>query len=309
MLMKPSDVELSLLAARQHGVVTRDQARALGLTPRQVDLRVTAGALVRIHQGVYRLASSRHGFEQGLVAACLATGGVASHRAAAHLLGLRGIESAPLELTVSPRGNHRIQRVRVHRSELHPADVGRHGPIPVTRPARTLLDLGAVAPRLLEGAVEDALLQGLVTVEGLWRVLDRSGSRGGRGAGPLRRLLETRDPAQAPTESPLEDAVLAILHRFNLPNPVRQHLVHRPGHTPFRLDIAYPDALVDIEVDGLRWHLGAADASRDRERDNFLASLGWAVLRFTSYHVRRQPAQLAARVGQLLRSRRHLAAG
>jgi predicted transcriptional regulator of viral defense system len=42
------------LAARQHGVVSRAQLRALGLSDSAVSSRFGAGRLHRVHRGVYR---------------------------------------------------------------------------------------------------------------------------------------------------------------------------------------------------------------------------------------------------------------
>ncbi len=308
--MNPVDVLLSHLAARQHGVVSRMQALSLGLTPRQIDRRLKTGALVLVHCGVYRVAAAPRTYEQALMAACLATGGVASHRGAAKLLTLRGIEVAPVEITVRNRSHRALDGVVVHHAQLlDPRDLAHSVGIPITKPARTLLDLGAVAPGLVQGATEDALVRQMVTIDSLWRAIERTGGRGRRGTAVLRQLLESRDPAQAPTESPLEDEIVEVLRRFGLPDPVRQHEIPRPGRKPLRLDVAYPDVLVDIEGDGLRWHTSTGDAQRDRERANFLVTLGYVILRFTRDDVRRRPAQLAAQVKQVRASRLALRAG
>jgi very-short-patch-repair endonuclease len=152
---------------------------------------------------------------------------------------------------------------------------------------------------LLEGAAEDALFNRLLKVEGLWHILGKAGAPGRDGTRVLRRLLLARDPAQAPTESVLEDEIVAVLRRFGLPEPVRQHRVHRPGRRPLRLDVSYPEALVDIEGDGLRWHTSTQDVRRDRERANYLVANGWVILCFTREDVRHRPAELATQVREL----------
>lgn len=307
--MNALDVQLAKLAARQHSVVSRQQALSLGLTRRQLDRRIDAGGVIVVHNGVYRFAGARATFEQAVMAACLSTGGVASHRAAGQLWGLRGVEGAPVEITVARRQHPELDGVIVHRSELlTPADITRRAGIPLTKPARTILDLGAVAPHLVEGAAEDALFQRLVSLAGLWHVLDTAGARGRGGSGVLRQLLRARDPALAPTESALEDAICAVLRRFDLPEPARQYAVARPGRKPLRLDIAYPEALLDIEGDGARWHTSSRDVQRDRKRTNYLVARGWGVLRFNWDDVRGRPAELASQV-ETVRAARLRAAG
>jgi very-short-patch-repair endonuclease len=50
---RATDAEIAALAGRQHGVVTRSQLLALGLTNATVNRRVSAGRLHRLHRGVF----------------------------------------------------------------------------------------------------------------------------------------------------------------------------------------------------------------------------------------------------------------
>lgn len=307
--MESPDVRLAKLAARQHSVVSRKQVLALGMTLRQLYRRLDKGVLAAVHQNVYRIVAASPTWEQSVMAACLASGGVASHRSAAGLWALRGIESPPVEILL-PAGRHpQLRDVTIHRSKLWaPDQASRRGPIPVTKPALTVLQLGAVAPELVAGAAEDALFRRLITVAGLWKTIESHGAQGRDGTAVLRHLLTTRDPAQAPTESSLEDAIVAVLRRYGLPEPARQYEVPWPGHRrPLRLDTAYPEPLVDIEGDGMRWHSGVEDLRRDRERGNYLVSQGWVLLRYSWYDVRSRPERLAREVGRLLAARLRLA--
>jgi very-short-patch-repair endonuclease len=173
--------------------------------------------------------------------------------------------------------------------------------IPLTSPERTLLDLGAVAPRRVEAAMEDALLRGLVTLGSLRRLLERVGEHGRDGSGVLRSLVAERHPGAAPTESRLEDAILRILRAHGLPEPVRQHPVALPAGREARIDLAYPDVKVGIEADGRIWHSGREDFARDRARANQLAGLGWTLLRY-GWHDVRGGDGLAAEVANVRRA-------
>src|SRR5688500_11746579 len=93
--MEPVDVVIARIAVRQHGLVTRSQLLAAGLTERQVDRRIGLGQLVVPHKGVYGVPAAKPSYEQALLAACLASRGVASHRSGARLFGLRGFERDP----------------------------------------------------------------------------------------------------------------------------------------------------------------------------------------------------------------------
>lgn len=194
----------------------------------------------------------------------------------------------------------RLTAVVVHRTDrLDDVDVSRVRRIPVTAPARTLLDLGAVAgPEVVEPALEDALLRRLVSFELLRRTLDRLGGAGRTGAALLRDLVDERDPATAPTQSVLEDLLLRVLRAGGLPEPAPQYDV-----AGVRLDFAYPHIGLGIEADSRIWHGGRADVQRNSDKANLLVAHGWRVLHFTWSDVRRRPrhvvecvaAQLALR--------------
>jgi very-short-patch-repair endonuclease len=291
-------------AARQHGVVTRGQVLSTGLSPRQLERVVARGVLVPVHRGVYRATGSQPTFEQSVVAASLATRGVASHGTAATLWGMRGWSSLLVEVTVVGRRQTRLVGVVGHcTSRLDPVDVARRGAIPLTSPARTLLDLGAVGtPAAVEAAVEDCLHRRLVTIDQLQALLTRLGRPGRPGVTTLRAVLAVRDPLAAATESVLEDAFVRLLRDAGLPEPARQYPVRAPGRPVLRIDFAYPDRRIAIELDGHRWHSGRADVERDRAKSNLLATLGWRVVRFGWSDVHHRGAGVFAAVAELLRA-------
>jgi very-short-patch-repair endonuclease len=299
------DVQLHRLAATQHWLVTREQAGTLGLTSRQVSLRLQNGALTRMHKGVYAIAGGPRTYEQSVLAACLSAGGVASHRTAAVLWRLRGFESGVIEVTAPVRHPPALAGVVCHSSRrLERADVTRLNAIPVSRVGRTLLDAGAAAPELIPGALEDALYRGLESVRSVERILDRVGSNGRSGTAVLRQALADRDPAHEPTESALEDAFVALVRRHRVPELARQHRVTVPDGRRIRLDFADPELKLDVEVDGHRWHSEPRDVGRDRRRDRMLVALGWTVLRYSWDDVRTRGAEVVEEVTRVRHSLR-----
>ena len=48
-----------------------------------------------------------------------------------------------------------------------------------------------------------------------------------------------------------------------------------------RIDVAFREQRIAIEVDGFAYHSDRARFQRDRSRQNLLVGLGWTVLRFT----------------------------
>lgn len=200
------------------------------------------------------------------------------------------------ELTASAR-QPSLEGGVVHRTDtLDRVDLSRRGRIPVTTPAPTLLDLGAVVQvEVVESSLEDALMRRLVSFDLVTRTLERLGGPGGSGAGVLRALVEERDPVTAPTQSPLEDELWRVHRRGGLPEPVRQYDVGGE-----RLDFAHPAIRLGIEADSRVWHGGRADVQRNGDKANRLVAHGWRVLHFTWGDVRRRPAYVVDGVGREL---------
>ena len=54
----------------------------------------------------------------------------------------------------------------------------------------------------------------------------------------------------------------------------------------FRIDLAYPDLKIAIEIDGDEPHFGASKTDADDTRDGLLQLGGWLTQHFTSRHIR-----------------------
>lgn len=66
------------------------------------------------------------------------------------------------------------------------------------------------------------------------------------------------------------------------------------------LDVAFPEARLAIEVDGMAWHTSPARFQEDRSRQNALIAEGWTVLRFTWLDLRDRPERVVAQIAALL---------
>jgi hypothetical protein len=77
------------LAGRAHGVVTRPELLAAGVTQRQIDQGLRQGSLIAVFRGVYRVGHRAPSLEAHYTAAVKASGegGVLSGLAAAYLVG------------------------------------------------------------------------------------------------------------------------------------------------------------------------------------------------------------------------------
>ena len=159
-LSGPFAIERKILAlSRPHGVVARDQLVAAGISSNVINNRVAARWLRPIYRGVYAVGPVQSD-DAPHVAAVLACGerAVLSHRSAAVLWRLvRQHPDVRAEVTVPLPRCPAHSGVRIHRVQVLRADeVTRLRRVPVTTPARTLLD---IAPELPSRGLEQALAQ------------------------------------------------------------------------------------------------------------------------------------------------------
>src|SRR5829696_875977 len=95
-------LEIAAIAARQHGVVSYGQLRAVGLSSATVSRSAERGHIHRLHQGVYAVGHEGLSREGRWMAAVLASGAgaVLSHGAAAALWGLLRPGEGPVDVSV-----------------------------------------------------------------------------------------------------------------------------------------------------------------------------------------------------------------
>lgn len=289
------------LARTQHGLVTTEQAvKALG--PGRKDRWVAERRLLCVQPRVFRVAGAPQTWHQHLMAAALATGGVVSHRSAAEMWGL--IRPAGyVDVSVQPPRAPRAQPpVIVHRiKDLHPELAVERQGLSLTDPVRTVIDLGLVLPTW---AVRDALSRGITTrlfaVAQVDRLREALGRKGRNGTGVVRELLEERLLMGGEEESVLERRLMLLAQRHGLPAMAIQHEVWHAGRFIARIDGAYPERKLAIEVDGYEHHSSPDAFQRDRERQNCLVGLGWTVLRFTWHDVVHRPAAVAKQIADAI---------
>jgi len=289
------DRRLAALAAMQWGVVSRAQLSGAGLDKDAVARRVARGRLHRLHPGVYAVGHTALRAEARWLAAALACGpgAVLSHVTAGAIWDLRPASTAAIDVTVpSGAGRAAPHGVRLHRhAALRPEEVTVRDGLPVTTPARTLLDLAATRPRReLERALDQAEVLQLFDLGALHAVADgRAGTR------PLRAALSEHEAGTTVTRSELEELLLAVCARHGLPRPMVNARV-----AGFEVDALFPGAKLVLEADSWRFHGRRRDFERDRAKDARLAVAGFRVVRLTDRRLRREPAKVAAELRALL---------
>lgn len=272
-------------APRQHGLVTLEQLRAAGVGDSQIESRLASGRLLRVRPRVYMIPGVAQTFELAVLAAVLSVGPdtVASHASAAALWDLPFVEPEDLELTTARPKWGRLSGVQSHRTVafLQCEHTVRRR-IPVTTVARTIVDLSGRFSVVQLGRITDyALRKGKLRLRDLCRCAAGLPPAPGRRTKRIDAVLKRRLPGFEPGDSDLEMRFVRALIAGGLPELTQQHRV-TIGARRYRIDLAYPDKKVAVELDGWDTHRTRSAFDEDRARANDLVVAGWHVLRFTS---------------------------
>lgn len=294
------------LQHRQIGTVA--QWHASGLSRQQLRTLARRGDLVAIRYRVYATADfvsklskdARHRQALRVAGAVLATSSrpvAASHETAAGLHGLDLLTEPPEELITltRPPGNAtgRKNGVRFAAAELFRGHVTKCLGVPVTTPARTVIDLARSLP-FMDGVVvaDSALHAGKVTKAQLTAVLDRCD--GWPGGDMARRVVEFSDGR---AESVLESCARVVFERNGLEPPELQAYI-RTAEADYRVDFYWPKYRTIAEADGKKKYADPAKAVAQLRRDEQLRETGRHVLHFTWRDVFYRESRLIGRLNQ-----------
>ena len=291
-------MRIAQLAATQHGVISLNHLRDLGLKIGAINHRVRSGRLHRVHRGVFAVGHARLTAQGRWLAAVLSCGedAVLSHVSAAALWNLRGSAATRIHVTVPTCAGRRHRAgVIIHRSRtLRPADCERVDLIPVTSVARTLLDIAALlAPGPLERAVEQSLRLRLFDNDALRSLIDADPTR--PGATTLGRIVASIHDEPPLTRSVLEALMrdLCVAHGF--PRPEVNAIVEGE-----EVDFLWRAQRLIVETDGQETHGTPIAFERDRARDTMLTVRGYRVVRFTHRRLTRERDRVAVTLRSLL---------
>lgn len=158
-------------AGAQEGYFTTRQAAEAGYSSQLLVKHISAGRVVRVRRGIYRLVHFPAGDHEELVVDWLWSdrAGVVSHQTALALNGLSDALPAHVHLTLPRDWRNRRFRVPVgvvlHHADVPTDDRAWYGAVPMTNPRRSLNDCAreGLSPELLRQAAQQALRRGLVT--------------------------------------------------------------------------------------------------------------------------------------------------
>jgi predicted transcriptional regulator of viral defense system len=290
------DRELAALARRQHGVLSRRQLVAGGISLRTIRRWVERGRLHRLHREVYVLGSGRlewRGEWMGAVLAC-GRGALLSHRSAAALWGLTK-RSRRHGVDVTAMAGRERSGIVVHEGGIYKDDRAVAAGIPVTSVARTLFDLAEVVDeRRLGRAFEEADRLNLLRMKALEDVCARGHGR--RALRPIRRLIEA---ARAPviSRSDLEERFALFCRDYDIvPTTTNVEVLDH------EVDAFWPRERLIVELDGYAFHRHRAAFEDDRAKDAGRQVAGYRAMRITDWRLEREPDAIAAEIRALLKS-------
>jgi hypothetical protein len=284
--MRPDDQPLTLAAAR-----------AEGIGPRAVRRLIRAGAAELLPDGRFAWCPDVEVERRALVG--LGCDVVLCLESAAARYSWP-LTSELLHLAV-PRTRTRgaWPKAELYCRDLGPEDIRRRDGYPLTSPELTVIDLARW--RGLQTALVglDAARSKRHTNDRKMRraLAARIGHPGTHVAGVALSLSsEVR-------QSPLESMFRYLVHRGGLPTPVDQYLILAGGLRIGRVDFAWPEAMLVVELDGYEFHRSHSVFRDDRRRDRALELSGWRVLRYTKADLDETPDVVIAEVRAVLTDR------
>ena len=190
---QPDFNHLYRLAENQAGYFTAEQAHQAGFSWERLSAYTASSRFIRVQRGIYRLVQFPGSAYEDLFVAWLRAGpnSVISHESALYLYKLSDVLPGEVHVIMPRTGSRRRRGIRLHTNRLLPIDVTRREGLPVTTPARTIIDLAAsgLAEEQNRQAVFEALRQGLV---GKDELLAMASQRGGRAERIIHQILEAK---------------------------------------------------------------------------------------------------------------------
>jgi very-short-patch-repair endonuclease len=279
--------EILLLASRQGGWISGSQIHDSRATLWRL---VQSGALVG-DQGLYRLAAGKASSESRIWRAVVATGGVLSHISAARRLSGTPALGCPVDVLVAYGHTPAREGVVVHRTRRLPEShvVRDEAGFRITIAPRTLVDICAPARGLTDSQIVDIvdawLASGRAKLSWLqWFVETEAHHLPGRRRAAHILGLDQR------VDSAAERRLSRLLRAAGLLACVNQYVLRDPdGAFLARVDFAWPERHVALELDSYRYHSGPGVFVQDRRRGNEIGLSGWTLLRTTVREIEDAP--------------------
>ena len=284
------DVSIAEIAGRQFNRVSRQQLIEAGATDEAIDHRVACGRMVIVAEGVFAIAPVlADDWGRWMGATLTAPETFLCRESAACAWG--GLSREPRGTTVIRPGSggpRRMSGVTVYRSSTLPGETAEHRGVPITTPARTLLDLACcTSDRALAKALREFTRLERLTVYSLGDFLATAAHR--RGALRIGKAMANyRGLPIERARSGAEVRALELLREAGVELPRLN--VKIAGE---EADLSWTRERLIIEIDGGPFH---QDKGEDARKEGVWRAAGWDVLRLDSNHVYNAPHRLVALV-------------
>lgn len=296
--------EVAALAECQHGVVSRNQLRRLGVGEATIDRSIVSCRLFPLFRGVFGVGHAGVGRMGRLLAATLACGegSVVSHGTAAALLGIWERYPRRIDVIAPVQAGRKVAGVfRRHTPPPLPRDAYVHEGIPCTSPSRTIVDVAGIAREpSLRRTIEQAAVLRMLNVPEIDAIL--AGGPRRRGSPVLRIVLGDwrRYPPAIRLRSPMEAKLLPLLSRRGIPIPECNEVLTIDGER-IQVDFLWRRQRLAVETDGAKYHDNPEARTRDRRRDRILQTAHYRVWRIGWDDLEHQPDATMSELARRLR--------
>jgi hypothetical protein len=281
------DIESVLLASG--GLATTAELLTM-VTRRQLAGLVKAGRLIRICHGVYavgrpdvlRQLAALDLLAREPVVSCMGT--------AAALYGFDTEKTSRIHILdpgvrMRPSSNLMVhQRVGAPLRRVE----GRLA----TAPAWTVIEVARTLRRPRALATLDAALHisACTTGELHAAICEQKGRRG------IVKVRELIGYADGRAESPMESEARLVFIENQVPTADLQYGIVDHYGKAWRVDFAWPEAMLVAEYDSIEWHVGPDALLHDRQKTARLQECGWTIIPITVDDIRQDPVGLSDRV-------------
>ena len=299
------DSQLFEIAARQHGVFSRAQAREVGFRADTLRRRVENGRLEHLARNIFRVSGSPMTEHAQLIAVVLSGGteAIASGTSALALQQIRDFDLMPAVAVLSrrlPRGalagvRESFRILPTHRTVIDG--------IPCATVARALIDAARGQPRwTVERAIDSALAARPGLYDELLVVHGDLATSGRSGIVHIRDVLAERNDAYRAPTTWLEARFLDLMREHNIPEPERQVEIFGRAGRIGTVDFAWQSSRLVVETDGRTFHDSLTDRRNDEWRDRQLERERYTVLRFNRNDILHRPTSVVRLVRNALRA-------
>jgi hypothetical protein len=287
------------------GIVTTAELRAAGWSPTQIRTLLHRGDLHSLGRGVYAEGAAarkrltwRGGDRLLAIAAASALAGpatIVSHQSAACLHSIDLLDDrGPVHLTGSPERGWTIRAgIKLHAMVVPGDRVTTFVSVPVTTPARTVVDLGRTLEfRAGVVAADSALYKRLTTKEELAAVLAECPRWPG-----ISRAREVVAFADERAESPFESIARVAFRDCGLPPPDLQVWLGGVSEPVGRVDFYWKKYRTIAETDGAaKYRSDPRRVPEQLRRDQLLRSDGYELVHITWQQITEAPQAVAVAI-------------